>query len=185
MWSEIRCGLIWSGGRKTGVTVRCGGGPRRWPPSEAALALADSSNAELDRTCEPAAQRVGTGSVTRVRRARPTFWRSGLDGRSRPADRLGVYAQSSRSPEKAAGMTEKTPVPFSGRLKTESMSKGGAHTAGSFSLWGLRDAAFRRAIPVRSTPTSIQYCTRYLHSRPCSTPCASTWRIRPRRIKTA
>jgi hypothetical protein len=28
------------------------------------------------------------------------------------------------------------------------MSKGGAHTAGSFSLWGLRDGVFRRAIPV-------------------------------------
>jgi putative transposase len=34
--------------------------------------LADSSSAELDRTWQSAAQRAGTASVTRVRRARPT-----------------------------------------------------------------------------------------------------------------
>jgi hypothetical protein len=66
--------------------------------------LADTSNAEVDRTCEPTAQRARTASIARVPRARATFWRVALDGRSRPADRLGLYAPSPRSSEKGAGI---------------------------------------------------------------------------------
>ena len=100
-----------AGGRlalRFAVAVAADGGTS----AEAAPALADSSNAELDRTCESAAQRAGTASVTRVHRARTPVWRSGLDGRSRPADGLWLYASSAWSPAKAQGMTEKTPVLF-------------------------------------------------------------------------
>jgi hypothetical protein len=80
MWSGIRCERIWSSGRKIGVSVRCGGGHRRWSPFRSCsrparfLERRTGSNACTSRSASENCQRnervSGAGDLSEIRPGR-------------------------------------------------------------------------------------------------------------------